>query len=197
VQRSEEGFTLIELMIVTSLMLVVGGAIVSVMLTLARNQVRQEASTTNQETARLTMLRIQRDIRAANPLEPLSTVGAYADRIELALGPKQGSQTFIRWEVLSGTTLVRRVLTEPGGVATSSSTVLSGMKNQAEGQPVFKYFNSADEQLTSENSQPADLANCTASVHVTLVAQSSSDAPAFTIQSDASLRNVLPGSLAC
>lgn len=193
--RDERGFTLVELTITTLVMGIAVTAIISVMASLMRNSGIQDARVNNQEQIRFAMQKIARDIRSANPMNPLSTSSAYTNEIEVSLG-SGGSQTYVRWQI-TGTTLQRVLLDEPGGTATSTLDVLTGVQNTALGQSLFRYYNSNGNELTSANSQPADFSNCSIRVLLTLTAQPSTRATAFTEQSQVEIRNLLPGGIGC
>lgn len=194
--REEAGFTLVELTITTLVMGIAVTAIISVMVSLMRNQGIQDARVDNQEQIRFAMQKIERDIRSANPMTSLSTSSAYANEIEVTLTSDSGAETYVRWQ-LTGTTLQRMLLDEPGGTATSTLDVLTGVQNTALGESLFRYYNSNGNELTSANSQPADFANCSIRVLLTLTAQPASRATAFTEQSQVEIRNLLPGGIGC
>lgn len=195
--RSEEGVTLVELTVVTLVFGLITATIMTVMITLTSSAVRQESATQNQETARQALDLLQKDLRGADPISALSTVALYANRIDITLLSSQGPQAFIRWR-LSGTDLLRETLSSAGGsTVTSSQVVAKNVTNASAGIPLFRYYGADGAEMTSSNAQPNDLAHCSASIHIAVLARPSTNAPAITAESDAALRNVTPGGLTC
>jgi hypothetical protein len=192
----EGGFMIVDLTVTTLVMGIAVTAIVSVMLSMMRNSGIQDARVDNQEQVRFAMQKIERDIRSANPMNPLSTAAAYANEIEVSLGATSGTRTYVRWQV-TGTTLQRMILNAPGGTATSTLDVLTGVQNASIGESLFRYYNSNGNELTSANSQPADFSNCSIRVLLTLTGRPSTRASAFTEQSQVQIRNLLPGGIGC
>ena len=195
--NEEAGVSLVELTVVMLVFGLITSTIITVMLALTSNAVRQEGTAANQETARHALDLLQKDIRAADPISELSTVALYANRIDISLISSRGTQLYVRWR-LDGTSLLRETLSAAGSsTVTSSQIVATDLENAAEGVSLFRYFGQDDAEMTTLNAQPADLANCTVSVHIAVVARPDDSAPAVTAESDAALRNLIPGDLPC
>src|SRR3954467_3735877 len=78
--REDEGFSLIELMVVIMLTAVIGG-VVSVSLITAMQTTRQDQSRGNASNALQTVVeQISRDVRVADPLRSVSTSDVILDR---------------------------------------------------------------------------------------------------------------------
>jgi prepilin-type N-terminal cleavage/methylation domain-containing protein len=195
--RDEAGFSMIEIMVVVLILGVVLTALFGVLDSMTRNDRRQQALQTNQEGARFAMVQMGQDLRAANPVEPLSTAAAYATEFEAAVLNAAGtSTTYVRWQ-LSGTTLSRSVLSAPGGTAVSTKTMLSNVENTSQGVTLFRWYDSSGTELTGTDNSPSDFSNCTVRVHISIVAASDPGPLPFSENSDAEVRNRLPGGIGC
>lgn len=194
-EESEGGFTLIELTIVMVMLLLVSGALFQMLDSLTRNERIQQAMVTNQERVRLAMIEVGRDVRAANPLNELSTTTDYPTMVELSLGPRDSTQTHVRWR-LSGTTLVRQVLTAPRGTVTTTKNVLTNVRNAVSSQPVFEYYR-PDGTLIDVTTHAGDISQCAVRVNVNIVSDVDPGPIPFSEESDFELRNLLPANLSC
>jgi type II secretory pathway pseudopilin PulG len=188
---------MIEITIVTLILGVVLTALFSVLNSMTRNDRRQQALQTNQEAARFALVQMGQDLRAANPIEPLSTDTAYATQFESAVLNAAGtSTTYVRW-TLSGTTLTRAVISAPGGSVVTSKTMLSNVQNTAQGVTLFRWYNSNGTELTVAANTAGDFSNCSVRVHIAIVAASDPGPLPFTENSDVEVRNRLPGGIGC
>jgi prepilin-type N-terminal cleavage/methylation domain-containing protein len=193
--RQESGFTLVEVMISLTIMSILIGTLLGTLDVATHGQQRQEALVTDQESVREALLEMDRDLRGANPIEPLSGASAYASGVEAAVIEPSGTQ-YVLWQ-LSGTTLTRSVLSSPGGSTVSSETVLINVTNGTTGTSLFRYFNSAGTELTSANNTAGDFANCTVRILITVAAASAPGPVPFAESSDVEIRNRLPGGIGC
>ena len=190
--------TVIELSIVTALLGVVLATLLGVLNSMTSNEQAQQAKIDSQERVRLAMGQLTRDLRSSNPLLAATSAGAGAASLEMAHGSPAG-QTFVRWQ-LADTTLTRSVLASDGGVATSTKVVLTDVRNTTLGLTLFRYFRSsgAEMAVTGASAVTAnDVANCTVRVKVTVAAGTASGSPPFFEETDAAIRNRLPGGLGC
>src|SRR5207253_6908223 len=90
------GYTAIEMMVVVAIMSVVLGALLGVLDNLTKSQVRTESLVTNQESVRLGLDRIERELRAANPLDGFSATATYSNQVQVELVPNPGTRQYIR-----------------------------------------------------------------------------------------------------
>jgi prepilin-type N-terminal cleavage/methylation domain-containing protein len=195
--QDERGVTLIELMVVLTLLSLVLVSFYGALNSLMNNTGRQQALVTNQESVRFALLDMTRDIRAANPLSTLSPPTAYPGELEATVLPASGSTPlYVRWQ-LSGTTLTRSLLNGPGGSVVSTKTVLTNVKNAATGTSLFRYFNSSNAELLPTTNAAGDFSNCTVRVHISVSAAVGTGPAPFTVDSDAEIRNRLPGGIGC
>lgn len=199
--RGSEGFTLMEVTVTGLIMMIVLGALFGVLESGTKVESRTHAMINSQEDVRLAMGAVLRDLRAADPLLPLPSVGTYASSFELRHG-ETSSPVYIRWSVDPTTsTLLRHVLDGPGGTPTATTYRLERVRNLDAAGPVttFRYYNSEGTELTPANATARDFANCSIRVSVTIKADTD-PAPGlqpFGLTSDAELRNRLPGGVGC
>jgi hypothetical protein len=117
----------------------------------------------------------------------------------MALGVSTGTQTYIRWW-LSGTTLNRAVLTGAGGTPTTTKVMLTNVRNTARGITLFRYFRSSVAEMAVSGAgavTAGDIANCTIRVKVAVSSDSDPGPAPFLEETDAEIRNRLPGGLGC
>jgi type II secretory pathway component PulJ len=177
----------------------IGAAILSVLVSTSRNEKLQQSLVGNQELVRFGMTKVARDLRSANPVEPNATIGDYATKFEVALGPSAGTQQYVRWW-LSGKTLFRSKITTPGGSIISSETVLTNVENATQGTTLFRYYDAHANELATSGVAPAavgDITNCAIRVRVTVSSDAFPGPVPFSEQSDTELRNRLPGGPGC
>lgn len=194
--RSEEdGFTLVELMITLLVLSLVMAGALTYFHGLLRNDRYQEALVNNQETVRLAMIEIARDLRNANPLYPLDTLVAYETRADLATGA-EGAQTYVRWELVDRT-LYRHELDDSFNVV-STRRVLEGVDNVDIAEPLFEFYDEEQNLISSlATALAADVANCAIRVDITIHAADDPVGSVFTESSSAEIRNRLPGGIGC
>lgn len=197
-RRNEEGFTVAEMAVTVMIMGMVLVVLFGSLNTMMASERRQQAKISNQEQVRAVMAQMSRDLRAANPLLPADAVGDYVSRFDVALGPLDGTQTHVRW-VLSGTTLKRQTIS-PAGTVLTSNDVLFNVTNGSTSDPLFRYYSDTATELQVSGLTPVtvgDVENCTIRVHIAIEARPERQAPAFREETDAELRNRLPGGTGC
>jgi hypothetical protein len=88
-------------------------------------------------------------------------------------------------------------LASAGGAALTTAVTLTRVRNAELGVAMFRYYNSIGAELTAETATVADFANCPIRVHITVYADSTPGPEPFGSESDAELRNRLPGGIGC
>ena len=100
-ERADEGgFTIIEVMVATSILLVVLAMVFGSLVSLTRSEDRSQRLVSNEQNVRFELDQLAREIRAANPLVPLlnaTSAATYDNQIEMVLGPTGGTQQVVRW----------------------------------------------------------------------------------------------------
>ena len=193
-RRSDSGSSLTEMMVVILVLAVVMLSISQVLASLTKNEDLQQAKVANQERVRLTMLEMAREIRSANPILPLPTYEQYQNQIDVAVGSLVQGQQYIRWR-LEGETLVKEDLASAVGPVNDSRIVLRNVRNSTLGIQLFRYYKSNDSEVIGN--VPADYANCTIRVRISIASDSEPGPIPFEENSDVEIRNRIPGGLGC
>jgi type II secretory pathway pseudopilin PulG len=197
--RGERGMGVVELMVVVLMLGLVLSTVFGVLSSVSGNERTQEAKVNNQERVRLVLAQLTRDLRSANPLVAATTAANAATSVEMAIGPSTGPQTYVHWW-LSGTTLSRSVAATAGGTPTTSKVVLTNVRNTARNVTLLRYFRSsvAEMALIGVGAVTAgDVVNCTIRVKVAVSSDSDPGPAPFLEETDAEIRNRLPGGLGC
>ena len=197
--RGQAGFTVVETAMASAVLLLMMTTLLQILDSQTRAERRVRAAVDNQEDIRFAMVSMARDIRASDPLLPLSSTALYASQLELQLKSTDGAHlAYIRWVFDPTTSTLRRdVLGAAGGTATSTTYTLTRVRNADVGESLFRYYNSWGAELTPTTATSSDFANCTIRVHITLYADSTPGPEPFSSESDAELRNRLPGGVGC
>jgi prepilin-type N-terminal cleavage/methylation domain-containing protein len=206
-REDERGFTIIEVTIATSIMLVVLAMFFATLTSLTRSEDRAQRLVSNEQNVRFELDQLAREIRAANPLTPLpnaATAATYSNQIELVLGPTGGTQTVVRWTYDSVNEKMSRELmssTAAGATVLSQSFFLTRVRNIESNTPIFTYYGSLNTDLVAQalanNGHKDDAANCAVRVHIVLVSDSNPGPVPFTETQDVEVRNRLPGNVGC
>jgi len=206
-RSDERGFTVIEVMVATSILLVVLAIVFGMLVSLTRNEARSQALVGNEQNVRFELDQLAREIRAANPLVPLLNApdaSTYDNQIEIVLGPTGGTQTVVRWTYdTTAEQMVRQVMSGTSASATvvSQSFYLARVRNVESGIPVFTYFGQHGEDLVAQtladDGNLHDAANCAVRVHIEISSDSNPGPLPFTQTQDVEVRNRLPGNVGC
>ncbi len=192
---------MIEMAIVVATMMVVLATLLGILQSLTASDKRVSSLTDNQERVRFALDQLQRDLRAANPVDVASSTSAYANQIEVQLGNYPGSQ-YVRWRydttVGSPTyeTLLRQLMSGPGADATvvSQNPLITRMHNVETATPVFTYLDSHGNDLIAANpSTPMNVSNCAVHIHIQVNSDATPGPQPFSENVDVELRNRLPG----
>jgi prepilin-type N-terminal cleavage/methylation domain-containing protein len=189
-RRSQKGFTLIEVMVATMVLGIVMSAIFSVLYSLTNSQVRSQALVDNQENVRLALVAISRDLRSASKLDPLASVTDYPNQVQF----ETLSGAVERWRYDTSAKALHREV--QNGVSWTNSYTLTNVRNIQTGVALFRYYRDAsDTEISPAVANSSDLANCTIHVHIAISSNSEPGPQPFTAESDAELRNRLPGGI--
>jgi type II secretory pathway pseudopilin PulG len=205
--RDERGFTIVEVMFASTILLLVLGIVLSTLVSLTNNESRSEKLVNNEQNVRFELDQLAREIRAANPLVPLlnaSSAATYDNQIEMVLGPTGGTQTVVRWTYdTAAEEMVRQVMSDTSASATivSESFFLTRVRNVETGTPVFTDYGQQGEDLVAQTlangGNVNDVANCAIQVHIILSSDSNPGPLPFTETQDVEIRNRLPGNVGC
>jgi type II secretory pathway pseudopilin PulG len=204
--EDEAGFTLVELMMASMILMVVLVLFLSMLTSLTNSEHRAQALVSNEQAVRFELTQLAREVRAANPLVILPTTAEYSNQIKLVLGPSGGTQEVVRWtydtDPASPTYLrvARELMTDSSSSATvvSRSWFLTRVRNLELGKPIFTYHDAQDQDMVADGDYTnSDIANCAIRVHIELSADSNPGPVPFTEIQDVELRNRLPGGTGC
>lgn len=197
---TEQGFTVVELVIASFMLLMITGSTLSIMESMFKHSGYQEARVVNQEQVRFAIQAAGRDLRGSDPFILLSSPGAYATEFEgYIYNDQSNSREYARWW-LNGTTLERSVITGPGGTIVSTRDVLTNVRNTALGTQLFRYYSDGDVELKTSGagvSTAGDIQNCTVRVRISVTSDPDPGPTPFTESIDVELRNRLPGGTGC
>jgi type II secretory pathway pseudopilin PulG len=202
--RGQGGFTLVEVSVVLTTMLVIVASFLGALNSLTNTGLRIQALVNNQETVRFGLDRLQRDLRAANPVDAPSTTSEYGNAIRIELGPNPGTRVYIRWfydrTPTSSTyeSLLRQVMSGNVANATviSQVAVITRVRNVETNTALFTYYDSGGNDLVAGNpTTPANVANCAIRVHVQVDSDAQPGPQPFSENIDVELRNRLPGGI--
>ncbi len=164
----EDGFTLVELMVAATAMLILMAAFAGFMLMMmstASSTVKQDNSTSS---VRVTMLQLQHDIQAANPLMTLSSVSEYNNTLKLEMDTQSGSVETVTWSYDSASGVLYRTVGSSSNPGTPFPE-LTGLINNSSTNPVFSYYdNQGNNLVAAGTSSTTQVAVCTARVAISL-----------------------------
>jgi prepilin-type N-terminal cleavage/methylation domain-containing protein len=205
--HSEDGFTIIEVMIASSIMVVVLTMFFATLASLTRSEDRSQRLVSNEQNVRFELDQMAREIRAANPIVPLvnaATAAEYENQIEVVLGPTGGTQQVVRWTYDTvKKEMLRQIMSDASSTATvvSQSFFLNRVRNIETATPVFTYYGQQNENLVfatlANGGNLHDPANCAVRVHIVLTSDSNPGPVPFTETQDVEVRNRLPGNVGC
>ncbi|MHB1488639.1 MAG: prepilin-type N-terminal cleavage/methylation domain-containing protein [Acidimicrobiales bacterium] len=186
----EEGFTLIEMMIAASVLVVAAGIFGSSLISLTKTSNLGEALVANEQTTNIALTQFGHDLRSAATLTTLGTTNAYSTQIIMVeVSSSGGAGPTIEWTFdPNAETLSREVLVN--GSATSSQVEVSKVLNSSS-QPVFTYFSSSNTDMVASGSTPATVSLCTTRVEVHLISASDTGPTPFQETQDVQVRNQL------
>ena len=206
-RQDEQGFTIIEVMMATAILLVVLAMVFGALVSLTKSEDRSQRLVSNEQNVRFELTQMAREIRASNPLVPLlnaSTASDYGNQIEMVLGPTGGTQKVVRWTYdTTSKQMVRQQMSSTASTATvlNQSFYLASVRNIESGTPVFTYYGQKGENLVAQSLANGgnlhDAANCAVRVSVQLISDSNPGPLPFTQTQDVEVRNRLPGNVGC
>ena len=191
----DEGFTIVELSITMGIAMLVMASLLGILVSQSKAEKRVSSFADNQEILRQAIVLVQRDIRSAEPLEPLPASADYALQIRLNVYENITEPPVpIRWYVDTTSMELRREMIDTGAITYRVRGVANSF---ALGNHLFEFFRAEGTRydLTAEN--PEDISHCTVRIRVNLRAAPNAGPSPVLLTSDAQLRNRLPGGIGC
>ena len=199
--EQEHGFTVVELAITMGIAMSVMASILGILVSQSNAEKRVSSFADNQEILRQAIVLMQRDIRSAEPLEPLpndaqgkSTRYAVEIRLNVYEDITQPAVP-IRWIVDTATRELRRELAD--GTNDVTYRVTGVVNSYALGAHLFEFFKAEGTQFQVGVDPAADIAHCTVRIRINLRAAPNAGPSPVLLTTDAQLRNRLPGGIGC
>lgn len=192
---TDGGFTVVEVTIVMAIAMVVMASLLGLLASQSTAAARVEAFVDDHEQLRLTLVTMQRDLRAAHAIiEP----SPHADRaswieVERFSDPEATTVTRIRWRITATSQLVREDVAPDGTVQVTAS--LDGVVPPPTG--LFEYFSAHDDSPLSAGESAGTVADCTVRVRIQLRAAPTRPGTFVALASEVQLRNRLQGRSGC
>jgi prepilin-type N-terminal cleavage/methylation domain-containing protein len=183
----ETGFTLVELLVSMTILLVVLGSLLSVLESLTTSERRTSSRVDTEQAARLTLTQLARDLRESNPVQPQPDLTGYSAAVDVLLdGPPP---QHIRWAYdPARATLTRYAVAGDG--SQRATAVLGGVVNGAEGPGVFTWLDAAGRSMAAQTwATPDDVARCAREINVLLVLAAPAGLVTTTQTAQTALRN--------
>lgn len=208
--QRDDGFSLMELMVVTAILMVVMTAILSMLEVATRQERRTTAVVDNQNNVMLAFNKIGRELRGANPID-VSAVGnteELENSVTVWVGSESdGNRRQWRFRVDPATSeLVQECLSGCAGGATTREVLVPRIVNTAT-EPLFQYFKGYGDdpnidQLKTAAGDPdqvvkEDVAHCTVRIVIRIRSAAEANAPVYDATTDTEVRNTLPGGRGC
>lgn len=201
----EAGFTLPELLVVVMVTGIVMVALFSSLTSVTQATARTDARSQTLADTRRAMETITRDLRAANPIDALTPVSAYDNRVQFSVYCQTGSANCsgnlrsVRYQA-SGETLQRVVgattapLLQPQGTTSLPAHLRRGALLNDGSQPVFAYFRADGQQLvtTGASASPStSFRDCakTVRIHLRVRAEANNPSAVVNMRTEVALRN--------
>jgi prepilin-type N-terminal cleavage/methylation domain-containing protein len=187
--RDESGFTLVEMMIASSVVVLLFMTMTSTIYIFGKAETSTVNSTNSAADTRLALLQLQHDIQSANPLGTLP-LSSYDDELELTIQP---SNVVVTWQYSTATDDLTRQ------VGSSTTVELTHVTNgqQTPAVPVFTYYDHCAINLVTEPGATSSSVSASATVvQVTLSLADNNSAP-YGTTTKVDIMNQPPGASRC
>jgi prepilin-type N-terminal cleavage/methylation domain-containing protein len=164
---AENGFTILELMVVVAVMAIVLTIASGSLISLSQATTNDDGLVTEEQAASTAVTQIVHDLRSAHSISIPSGVSS-SNGVLMQENQSSGSTTQVEWVYVPAAgsnpgTLTRYVQSSGGSLVVSGSAV-SGVANGST-QPLFSYFDDNGGSIANT----ANIGNCTTRVNVDLV----------------------------
>jgi prepilin-type N-terminal cleavage/methylation domain-containing protein len=162
---TEEGFTLIELVIVLLIMTIVIVVATGALISLSQTTNRGSAMITDEQQASTVITQLAKDIRSAHTIS-IPTGATASNQVILQDNNPTGGFTSVQWIYSQGGATLTRQVQNAQGVYQNQGAALTEVANSST-QPIFRYFNVAGTDISS--SINPTIGKCTTRIRVDLV----------------------------
>jgi prepilin-type N-terminal cleavage/methylation domain-containing protein len=194
IPRHNQGFTLVEMIVVIALFTILSLSVTSAIVQFYRTNAYAVAQSSEVQSASNALKLVVRDIRevtyADNGSFPIIT--ASSNRfVFFSDVDRDGSVEMVEY-VLVGTTLMKNITNAAGppptypGVPSEVRTVSTFVRNAAQAVPTFRYFNSADQEVNGSDVTKI----MSVSLEIIVNVDPNRSPGLFTLTSQATLRNL-------
>lgn len=163
----EAGFSLVELLVGMTIMMLVVGALLSAMESLTRAERTTSTRIDDEQAARLTLARFTHDVHGVASVLPQATLTDYASTVDLLLT----DGTHVQWAYSASAHTVIRYLVAGDG-SRQTTAMLPNLVNSVS-QPVFAWGGAVTNDLLSAAwATTADVAHCATTIGATVAVSS-------------------------
>ena len=186
---SEEGVTLVELIIVVFILGIVVTAIFGVMASLTASEQRTQNRVQTQENIRMALADMARDLRSSGTIDaPASVDVADDDAAQWVVTMTTDEDDHVRWRLDRAAEELLREEETTAGVWTVRKRY-PDIRNGATNTPFLRYYGSGNQRLETSSATLTDLAACTLRIHMTIRAAAGDATSPYTATMDVGLRN--------
>lgn len=207
-RRDESGFSLMELVVTTSVLMLVMTALLNMLDAATKQERRTTAVVDNQNAVMNAFNEITRETRGANPIDVSGLVDSSSLATSLTIwvgSASAGDRRRWRFQIDGQSRLVKQEL-DSAGTVILQRVLLPQIVNTAS-EPLFQYFSgayAADEIYSLEAlaqlatpatnaSTPVTLSRCAVRIRIHVRSQGETVAPVYDATTDTEIRNTLPG----
>lgn len=208
-RRGDSGFSLMEVVITTSILMIVMTAILSTLELATRQERRTTAVVDNQNAVMVAFNRLTRELRGANPIEwsAVADSSEFETSVTFWVGSVEGNDRK-QWRFRVDTSTSELVAECLSGCVPAGSglpdlptreVLIPRMANTA-AQPVFQYYSGYSDDLiltttagSPDQVDPQIVSVCTVRIVIRIRSEAGGGAPVYDASTDTEIRNSIPG----
>lgn len=197
VVRSEQGTTLVEMMVVVVILTGVMTSMFAVVSSMTNAEHRNMLAVENRHAVSQGLGELQRDVRAASSIVPAGSSGSAADELTVMVPDGSGGSRGVRFALDPDAHTLRRTNLDAGlSAPTSERQLLNDLTTDTK-EPTFRYFASDGRELVAGVDPVDEIAQCSVRIETTVVRQLPGSANRISVSVDASPRNIRPEITTC
>ena len=185
----DAGYTVVELALSMLIASLITSTVLGYLVSQTNAERRIQAVAANQQSLRLALIEVSRDVRAADPLMPLPGGMDYKTALQVTLRDVgTAPDRIVRWRVDSASSSLVREEIDTNGNVTGQSYKLAGVA----ATQTFSYYRGDGTGYVLDGTDDASVASCAIRVHIGLTAAPNPGPSAQTVEADVELRNRVP-----